>query len=624
MKKKTQKILLISGISILVLLLLGIGFYFFVLNAIIGTTPAAYSTISSTPEILTYSNPIGPDYNRLTTDHIFKQWNTGNVGTFNSFSKNPQLVQFYLRQGLNINPNDFSTLPMDGDCLPSNKVLKVNYCKVPTEPNVVKTTVDSDGCQHYQILSSTKTANCVCDKCGAKYCYPPNTALGNTAAASDVLSPYSGCAYSVGGSQVRDCSSYSTSVVQEDFGGTIDGQPRGYKAIFDSNGWTLSQEGYIAFGNDVIRCTEYSYIFDWTGAVSDSVMNTLADSLVCEAKGTYSSCKNNGVNCISQGNYDIIGKVTWEGASGFDCHLENLPNVASGYDDNRISGTIEFKKPIDVTVYNLDSINKVCNSVVKSQMLINSTDYLIKTECESKITYTSEEYTDQQNLLRSLNMSYQERAALIQSLNLTLNEQISLIKDLNLKVEENVLLIESLNLNIAQQAQIVNELTSNLAEKAFYVSQLQAENENQAALIAQMQESFANQGTIIENLHLTIEEDASLIKNLNLTTQQEAEIIKNLNLNLEEQAGIINNLKLTNDKQAEMISILTTNIQEQQDIVNKLNLTQSEKDTLLSSLQIENNKLKKSNTILIWSIIGISLITLIAIITIIFLVRRRK
>lgn len=348
------------------------------LFSVFGQPSVGYKSVSFDGTNFIYSSPNSPDNNHFEANHNFMQWNGGNVVGF-QFYQNNAFLQFYLKAN-NINVNDFSFLPGDGDCVPTSQVLKVNYCKVPTEPNVEKTTVDADGCQHYIIKSSVKTIDCICDKCGGKYCYPPNTALGNTGSASDVNGAYTGCAYSIGGAQVRDCSTYSTTVTNPDFGGTIDGVARNYKSILESLGFTLSQNGYIAFGNDVIRCTEYSYIFVWSGAPSSTGIQSIKNNYICEAAGTL----NDGTS------YDLTGTVDWESTTtGLVC------KTSGGDTNKKISdGTVTFRQPMQQNYYRYypeggtTRITNICEPVTLYESQKTIDDYILESDCTSRIITT--------------------------------------------------------------------------------------------------------------------------------------------------------------------------------------------------------------------------------------------
>ena len=358
---KQQRKYFLYGLLAVALIVIFV-YVFMIMNTAL-TANTYYSNVQFTPNSITYSNPISPDYNYLTNKHLFKQWNTGNVQNFNVFSSNLQFLQFYLQQGLNVNPADFTLLAGDGDCYSYGEHLQPAYCKQPTG-SYSYSYIDADGCPHYVLKSRTNWC----------MCFGSDKTCGDLSGRNNPCAGASQCGWT-------DCSEYT--VTNTDFGGTIDGVSRNYKAILQTDGWSFNYHT----SNPTKRCTqEYS---DWQKTnANDNTMNKITSNMSCIVSGTFSACNNNGVNCVDAGKYSIgSNDVTWESTSGFSCNINNLPATPFGYGDIKVNydTSVIFSMSKLTSYYIFD--NNTCQQVFLSTRPENS--YSDLSSCNKNIVNPS-------------------------------------------------------------------------------------------------------------------------------------------------------------------------------------------------------------------------------------------
>ena len=322
MRKQTKRVFTILGIVLAIVLLAFLANNFF---TIIPPDSTAYKTVSFTSDSITYSGVISPDYNLMKTSHLFAQWTGGNVDYFQLFYKNLGFLPFYIQQGLDINANDFSILPGDGDKMMYGTHLKPTYCNIPSGDKIFKY-LDISGCPIYDIRVMTLRA-CMCP--GGNY--------------------YTGATCDQGYPPCNSANQYS--IIQTDVGGSNSGA-KNYKGMLESDGWTWDNSAGA-----------------WNkGSPSSSALDVIVSKLTCTVSGT-----------SDKGMYILNGKVKWKDVNGFSCEV-----IPGEFSDSIISsGTVDFKPAQMTTFYRLE--NNQCNQIQLMENLKTSSDYSSQSECQAKI-----------------------------------------------------------------------------------------------------------------------------------------------------------------------------------------------------------------------------------------------
>ena len=142
-------------IPLLILIIVGVIYYFNVKQEVLYENAIQYKSVDYNLDTIIYREVIPPSGDVFKQNHVWRQWSGGNRGEFNPLLKNVNLLNFYVHSRLKVDIADFTAVKSntEGDD-DTDRYLKPKYCETKPDPTAIYAFVDNDGCPHWTYLSN--------------------------------------------------------------------------------------------------------------------------------------------------------------------------------------------------------------------------------------------------------------------------------------------------------------------------------------------------------------------------------------------------------------------------------------------------------------------------------------